>query len=208
MKEGKDKEKAATPARKQPAAKEQPVKAKPAPQPSSSTFASSQPLVAEVRRHWFGLFSLYALMLGGFLLIALIFFMLDADLWLDNLALVASLSLSLLILFVPLCFLINYVYWGNIFRIYETEVRLLARRAVFYSKFSILGLANVEDVTFERQGVFAHVMDYGTLNVETAGEQENFIFKYCPRPEKQTRLLMETREKYLKAINQDQQTLR
>ena len=147
-------------------------------------------------------------MFGGFLLIALLFFTLDADLWLDNLALVASLSLSLLILFVPLCFLINYVYWGNIFRIYETEVRLLARRAVFYSKFSILGLANVEDVTFERQGVFAHVMDYGTLNVETAGEQENFIFKYCPRPEKQTRLLMETREKYLKAINQDQQTLR
>ena len=184
------------------------VAAKQPPKASSNTFLSSQPLVLEVRRHWFGLFSLYGLMLGGILFFAAILFFLEADFWHDNLALVLLLSLILLILLIPLCISISYVYWGNIFRIYETEVRLLARRALFFSKFSILGLANIEDVTIERQGIFAHMFDYGTLNVETAGEQENFVFKYCPQPEKQTSLLMAAREKYLIAINQDQQTLR
>ena len=53
-------------------------------------------------------------------------------------------------------------------------------------------------------GLFAHAFDYGTLNIETAGEQENFMFKYCPKPEECARTLMSLREEYLKATKQDQ----
>ena len=86
----------------------------------------------------------------------------------------------------------------------QTEVRQITQQTLFFTKTSVLGLANIEDVTAIRKGVFAHLLDYGTLNIETAGEQENFKFKYCPDPDRFVGLLMQAREKYLVESNQDQ----
>ena len=165
-------------------------------------------VVLEVRRHWFGLFTLYGLMTFG-LLMFLAFPMLVSDSQNDDLALVALGILGIAILLAaPLSFFIWKVYWGNFIRISRTEVRQLTRWALFHTKSSVLGLANIEDVTIIRSGFFAHFFNYGTLNIETAGEQENFTFRYCPKPEECMRKLMKMREEYLEKINRDQQSLR
>ena len=163
-------------------------------------------IVLEIHRHWFGLFSLYAL-LGFGILLVLVFILIIDDFWRDNAGVTIISAFFILITLVVLFFSIGYVYRGNIIMISKTNVRQLTRQAIFFNKFSILGLANVEDVTVIREGFFSHFLNYGVLNIETAGEQENFTFRYCPRPEECTRILMETREQYLSEVNYDQQTL-
>ena len=161
-----------------------------------------------IRRHWFGLSVLYGLILLG-ILVFLVLAMTVSDPQNDDLALAGLVVLAVAVLLaVPLSFFIWKVYWGNVIRIGDTEVRQLARQALFHTKTSTLGLANIEDVTVIRNGFFAHLLNFGTLNIETAGEQENFTFRYCPKPEECMRTLMKTREEYLKKINQDQQNLR
>ena len=81
----------------------------------------------------------------------------------------------------------------------QMEVRQVTREALFVSKSSVLGLANIEDVTVVRDGIFAHI-----FNIETAGEQDNFKFKYCPRPGYFGHEVMKLREEYLRAMQQDQ----
>ena len=39
-----------------------------------------------------------------------------------------------------------------------------------------------EDVEGRRVGVWATILNYGDLVVETAGEQENFVFQQAPDP--------------------------
>ena len=66
-----------------------------------------------------------------------------------------------ILLAVPLSLFIWKVYWGNVILISGTNVRQLTRRALFHTKSSTLGLANIEDVTFIRNGFFAHLLDFG-----------------------------------------------
>ena len=178
----------------------QPVAAK-----TKSARQANSEILLEVRRHWFGLFTLYGLMTFGLLLL-LAFPILVTDSQSGDLALILLAILGLAVLLATLLsFLIWKVYWGNLIRISHTEVRQLTRRALFHTKSSVLGLANIEDVTIIRSGFFAHWFNYGTLNIETAGEQENFTFRYCPKPEECMRNLMRIREEYLEKTRQDQQ---
>ena len=162
--------------------------------------------VLEVRRHWFGLVSVYVLMTATLtavcVLIALI-----GDSWHASAGAVAVSVVALIalvyIVFVLFVF-IGRIYNSNSLVVDRLEVRQIAREALFMTKSSVLGLANVEDVTSVRNGVFAHIFNYGTLNIETAGEQENFKFRYCPDPDECARLLMQLREDYLQETKQDQ----
>ena len=163
---------------------------------------SNQP-VLEVRRHWFGLASVYVLMGLGLLAIVLIFPVGDGSDQGGNLVAILALAMAVCILLV-LSIFIAKVYMGNILLISQMEVKQISREALFLTKSSVLGLANVEDVTTVRKGITAHVFNYGTLNIETAGEQDNFMFRYCPRPEECARTLMELREDYLRRTKQDQ----
>ena len=158
--------------------------------------ATPQYLLA-IRRHWFGLMSFYAIL--AFALVAFfLFFVLLDDFSLGNHILVAIPVVAIIIAVVyAMSILINRIYWSNLITIDDTEIRQVTREALFATKYSVLGLANVEDVTAVQHGFFAHLFNYGTLTVETAGEQENFEFKYCPRPEECAKVLMQIREKYL-----------
>lgn len=159
--------------------------------------------IIEVQRHEFGLITIYFLTSFG-VLISWSSILAIGGLWQNNKVLVILTSLFIMILISTLLFLINKVYKGNYLIISETEIRQITKKALFSTKLSVLGLANIEDVTIIRRGVFAHIFDYGTLNIETAGEQENFKFIYCPKPKEFGRQLMSLREEYLKENNSDQ----
>ena len=163
---------------------------------------TNQPII-EIKRHWYGLISLYFLMGFGILIVVLFFSFIDISLP-DKSILLFTAVLFLTAITYVLAVFIAKIYNGNILTVSPIEVRQLTREALFFTKSSVLGLANVEDVTIVRNGLFAHAFDYGTLNIETAGEQENFMFKYCPKPEECARTLMSLREEYLKATKQDQ----
>ena len=89
------------------------------------------------------------------------------------------------------------IYWANSLVLYEDEVQQTLQKGLFSKQRSRLGLANVEDVTSSQSGILATVFGFGELSVETAGEQANFKFKYCPHPDTCAKQIMETREAYL-----------
>jgi len=41
------------------------------------------------------------------------------------------------------------------------------------------------------------MMNYGTLKIETAGEQTNFSFTFCPNPNHCAKVILDAREKML-----------
>lgn len=84
---------------------------------------------------------------------------------------------------VALTLLIAYfIYRQN--RVVLTNQNLLQveQYGLFNRVVSKLSLVNIEDVTGERKGLFATMFNYGNLIVETAGEQENFVFEQAPEP--------------------------
>jgi hypothetical protein len=54
----------------------------------------------------------------------------------------------------------------------------------------------VEDVSAEQKGFLPTFFNYGTLVVQTAGEMENFVFPYCPNPNKYADRILDARQAY------------
>jgi hypothetical protein len=69
-------------------------------------------------------------------------------------------------------------------------------------KVSQLSLANVEDVTSEQRGIFSNMFNYGVLNIETAGEQANFNFGYCPNPHRIAKIILDAKDDFLSNTGQ------
>ena len=68
---------------------------------------------------------------------------------------------------------------------------------LFTRQVSQLNLAKVQDVSADQIGVFAHMFNYGTLEVETAGEAANFKFLYTPDAGRVSKLIIEAHQNYV-----------
>lgn len=92
----------------------------------------------------------------------------------------------------------TYLYRQNRWVVTDDSITQVLRNGIFGSHISGLSLANIEDVTSERQGLLAHLFGFGSLKVETAGEQGNkFHFNYCPKPDFYAKILLEAREQFI-----------
>lgn len=160
--------------------------------------------VADIRRHFFGLFLIYLqVVLGVGLSLGLIVFLLP-DVIGSSATLTAALSmLSLIFIVLGLIFmaLATRIYNANQLIITDIHITQVLQVGLFNRKVSELTMENVEDVTSEQGGVFPTIFNYGTLKVETAGEQNNFIFKYCPNPNAYAKALQDARAAYFAKHN-------
>ena len=59
----------------------------------------------------------------------------------------------------------------------------VVQRGLFSRSVSQLSMARVQDVNATRRGLFATLLDYGNIEVETAGEIDNFVFNFAPHPQ-------------------------
>jgi hypothetical protein len=76
------------------------------------------------------------------------------------------------------------IYRRNCLVLTDMSVMQIQQFGLFNHTVSKLSLANIEDVTSRRTGVFATVLNFGDIIVESAGEQENFTFVQAPDPSK------------------------
>jgi hypothetical protein len=86
------------------------------------------------------------------------------------------------------------VYWGNSWVVTSDSVTQVSQISLFTRQSAQLSLANLEDVTAEQNGIFAHIFNYGTLKAETAGERSKFMFLYCPNPNLYAQQILHARE--------------
>lgn len=159
--------------------------------------------VADVRRHPFGLFIIYLQTIVGLgIAFILIFTLLPT--FLETLSISESSGNSFLTLFAfatalfGAIFLILTVriYRGNQLIVTDSNVTQVLQVGLFRRKVSELSMHNVEDVTAEQHGILQTFLNYGTLTIETAGEQNNFIFIYCPNPNAYAKAILDARQLY------------
>lgn len=88
---------------------------------------------------------------------------------------------------------VTYIYSQNELILTDRNVTQIIRNGLFSRQVSQLSLNNIEDVTADKEGIWAMIFNFGQIRIETAGEQNNFHFAYCPNPNHYGQLLLDTR---------------
>lgn len=165
---------------------------------------SAETKIADIRQHPFGLFIIYAQILVALgLSLMMIFAFLPDFLSAINLDSAAARAgayfLGLIVATLGFIFalLVTKMYNGNQLIISDINITQVLQVGLFNRKISELSMENVEDVTAQQHGIFPVMLNYGVLKVETAGEQNNFVFKYCPNPNAYAKALLDARQHYL-----------
>ena len=91
----------------------------------------------------------------------------------------------------------TYVYNQSRLTVTDKNVIEVTQKSIYERKISHISLANVEDVTSEQRGLFANIFNFGTLKVETAGEQDNFIFALCPHPNRVAKIILDAKDDFI-----------
>ena len=168
-------------------------------------------IVANVKRHPFGIIQLYIAALLGIGVAAVVAFLLVPS-FLNQYGNGSGMSLVVvgLVLIVALLVLIlgvaTSVYWQNEWVITTDSITQIVQSSLFNRQVSQLSMENLEDVTVNQDGIIPHMFNFGTLKVETAGERSKFIFPYCPNPNEYARQILEIHEHFLEERRNVQNT--
>lgn len=173
-------------------------------------FDSNEQLVCEIRKHPFGLFIVY---FTGASISALIFaFTIVAPLAYSSDFLGLGIELGALApLMVLFGFLLTvgavigtaigaYLYQSNVVIVTSEKIAQLLYKSLFDRKISQLSIGDIQDVTVFQKGIFARFFNYGTLVIETAGEQANYNFTFTPDPYETAKQIVGAHEENLKAF--------
>jgi hypothetical protein len=106
-------------------------------------------------------------------------------------------------LLVLILFTATYIYRQSRLLITDRSLVQIMQRSLFNKKVSRLSISNVEDVSEEQRGILPSFFNYGTLMVQTAGAEENFIFTLCPNPSLIADKIIEARQAYARRLEEE-----
>lgn len=172
-------------------------------------FDENEELVWEIRKHPFGLFLIY---LTGSIVTLVIFTFLVLG-GLSNNTDILGLGIdfgSIRTTMVGIGFLLSvmsvgatllgaFLYQSDVVLVTSEKIAQLLYATLFNKKISQLSIGDVQDVTVTQKGIFAHLFNYGTLVIETAGEQQNYTFTYTPKPYEASKAIVGAHERNLAA---------
>lgn len=156
--------------------------------------------LCEVAKHPFGIIVFYIqVFIGVFIALGLTFFLLPSVIEDTDRAFSIAIIVSLVavVLATMMVAIATMVYRQNRLIVTNRNITQILQYGLFNRKVSQLNLVNVEDVTSVHNGIFANIFGYGVLKIETAGEQANFHFTYCPRASYYAKVILNAREKIL-----------
>ncbi|MBI4281839.1 PH domain-containing protein [Candidatus Uhrbacteria bacterium] len=137
-----------------------------------------------VRRHWIVLAGAIAMLVLEIFLPLAVISALESIIFIRSYpALDAALSLllSLYSLFILLFFLVNVMnYYLDVWIISNERLVNIEQKGLFSRSVAELRFYRVQDVKSEVNGFLPTLFNYGTITVETAGAQENFVMQQIP----------------------------
>lgn len=168
---------------------------------SVSEFDADEKVLFVLKQHPFGIIAIYTSSIVAFIVaLALTSYLLPSLFSSTNemyiLWFVVALGAALLLLVVLI--LSSFVYRQSKFTLTNKKIVQIMQKSIYERKISHLSLANIEDVTSEQRGVFANMFNFGTIKVETAGEQANFSFVLCPDPHRVARVVLDAKDNFWK----------
>lgn len=165
------------------------------------TVDADEQQIFTIHRHFFGIFIVYIQVLVGILAgLGLIYFLLPSFVEPSNnraYQIIAMFSVGALVIIALILVVATVIYLQSKLIVTDQNVTQILQRGLFSRKISQLSLNDVEDVTADQHGLFSTAFNFGILKIETAGEQSNFHFSYCPRPSHYAKLILEARERFL-----------
>jgi hypothetical protein len=80
-----------------------------------------------------------------------------------------------------------------------TDHRIVSNEqlGLFNRVFSEANLAKIQDVSVRLQGLIPTILNYGNLEIQTAGTEPKFTFKEIPNPIKVKDLIMKARDNFI-----------
>lgn len=168
-------------------------------------FDPDEQLVWEIKKHPFGLFLIY---FTGTLITFIIFvFLVVSPLAFNSNFLGLGIELgsikstiTIFGIFLTLLSVIGtlvgaFLYTSDVVLVTSEKIAQLLYATIFNKKISQLSIGDVQDVTVTQKGIFAHMFNYGTLVIETAGEQQNYTFTFTPTPYEASKAIVGAHEK-------------
>lgn len=160
--------------------------------------------VADIRQHPIGLIIQYLqISLGLVLGLGLIVFLMPGLLDTFNMsgatanAIVGLFALIAVSVGLAMMVLVTRVYNSHQLIATDKNITQVLQIGLFNRQVSELGMGNVEDVTAQQKGILPTLFNYGQLRIETAGEQNNFVFNYCPNPNAYAKAILDARAHFL-----------
>lgn len=159
-------------------------------------------LVKTVYRHPIGIVGIYAEMTTG-IVVMLVLLVLGlagtfGPLNTSTKALAVLGTIIVSIFLAGILLLSAHVYRKSRLLIADKSLVSTVQRALFSRKIARLSMANVEDVTCDQKGILQSLFNYGTLTIQTAGQEDNFIFPYCPKPNEVADQIIEARQAFVR----------
>ncbi|TXG77327.1 hypothetical protein E6P97_01990 [Patescibacteria group bacterium] len=164
-------------------------------------------LIMDVRKHPFGLFVIEVTGFFITLIVAIVPIVLAYNLGAVGVeegggngfqALFVIFGLVMSLLALAGTFIAGVLYKNNVIYITNEKLAQIRYLSLFNRKVSQLSIGDIQDVSVQQRGIFAHWFNYGTLVVETSGEQQNYTFTYVPKPYQVSRAIVGAHEENLK----------
>lgn len=168
---------------------------------------SRESLVCMIKKHVVGLVPIF--ITGAFVAVMVLFASFGFGYWFEQQAdikvpfpvglavsIVGIVISALVVFFTSVA---AFIYRNNIIIVTSDKIAQILYRNLVDRKISQLSLGDIQDVTVEQRGLFARVFNYGTLIIETSGEQNNYNFTYTPFPYDCAKDLVGAREASIKA---------
>lgn len=166
-----------------------------------SVMEPGEQMICEVKRHPIGMLGIY-IMSGLVMIVLAILAFLVAPNIITNTSrsdvILGGFVIFLLVSVVVMgfVFVAHKVYWGNSWVVTSDSITEITQTSLFNKQSSQLSLGNLEDVTTEQDGLLPHLLNYGRVRVETAGERSKFLFPFCPNPSYYAKQILAAREAF------------
>lgn len=155
----------------------------------------NEEVIAAVRKHWTSLIQ-PVFQLIGFNFIPVVLFLVYSyavswDIPTDGVIFViATLLVSLYYIGAWIMYYHAFVgYHLDLWVITDQRIINIEQNGLFNRVMSELNLSKIQDVTSEIKGQMQTIFDYGHVYIQTAAEQERFVFESVPHPEALAQLI-------------------
>jgi uncharacterized membrane protein YdbT with pleckstrin-like domain len=168
---------------------------------------SDEHIIKHIYHHWIDIAS-YATVAGVMLLVAFVIaygygrFGGNLDSLVPGLVIPGTVAWSLVVAFILLSGLILYfstwVYKRNYLLLTNRHLIQVEQRGLFASQTDQVSLGRIQDVSGKRPGLLATLLGFGTVTIQSAGEQRQFVFRHVPYPQETADFILSEHEKFLK----------
>lgn len=164
----------------------------------------NEKIVCEIRKHPLGYIGIYTIGIIVSLSAIIFSIFLSASVE-DNIAGVnlSEMNASLLVtvfgaivgVFIMIISLISaHLYRQDFLLVTSDKIVQCINNSLFNKKVSQLKIIDAQDVTVLQAGILAKAFNFGTIVIETAGEQTNYTFTYVPNPYERAKEIMSVQE--------------